>query len=101
MKLFGNDYKLLSNTTILISIPLFILLLWGAVFSNRGVLTRLQLASDEANMKSSRDRELFIRDSLKNNIQKLKTNKQAVEAVARERYMMTKPGETVYIVKEK
>lgn len=92
---------MLSSTTIIVSIPVILFLLWGAVFSSRGILTRFQLETDVANLQIDRDKELFIQDSLKKEIHKLKTDSKTIEGVARERYMMTKPGESVYIVKEK
>jgi cell division protein FtsB len=67
------------------------------LFSNYGILKRINLEIEKTTIKKNITQERNIRDSLYKEIGQLKNNKTKIERIAREKYGMIKPGEKVYI----
>ncbi len=80
----------------LVAIPLLVILTFG----NRGVLKRLELESEVSSLHRGLYRDRATSDSLKMEIARIKADTTAVERLARERYGMVRPGETIYKVDE-
>jgi cell division protein FtsB len=70
------------------------------VFSNKGLLKRLQLEADKKEMLQKIDQAKVEQKLLEDQVKALDKDPRAVEKVAREKYGMIKPGETVYKVKK-
>lgn len=70
------------------------------MFGNRGLVKRLSLESRYDRAHAELYRERGVGDSLRKEIQRLKTDTVAVERLARERYGMVRPGDEVYKVVE-
>jgi cell division protein FtsB len=71
-----------------------------AVFSNHGILMRYKLQRDKAELEAKIKAAEDEGKALKAQSKALDTDKRAVEKVAREKYGMTRQGETVYKVKK-
>jgi cell division protein FtsB len=69
-------------------------------FGNRGILKRVELQIEVDNLYQQLYRERSSGDSLRAAIKQLEGNDQAIERLARERYGMVRPGETIYRVPE-
>jgi cell division protein FtsB len=80
----------------LVAVPLLAILTFG----NRGILKRLELEGDVSNLHEELYRDRGVGDSLKQEIARIKADTTAVERLARERYGMVRPGESIYKVDE-
>ncbi len=65
-------------------------------FGNRGILKRaeLELRADELNRQLYQERH--VGDSLRAAVERMQRDTAAIERIARERYGMARPGETIY-----
>ncbi len=86
------------------------LILWSAailvaagflVFSNQGLLKRLNISLENDKITEKINRQKEIKDSLENRIELLKTDLTEIERIARESYGMIKPGEKVFFIEKK
>ena len=69
-------------------------------FGNRGVLKRVELEMESNRLYEQLAEERSTGDSLRAAIRQMKTDSTVVERLARERYGMVRPGETIYRVTE-
>ncbi len=82
---------------LIVGVPLGLYL----VFGNRGVIQRVRLEKQKTSLENQiRDEEAESR-KLEAQSKALDGDKKEIEKVARERYGMTREGETVYKVKRK
>lgn len=73
-----------------------------AIFTlgNRGILKRIQLEAASSELNRQLYEERAIGDSLRLAVQNMQKDTAAIERLARERYGMAHPGETIYRVTE-
>ncbi len=69
-------------------------------FGNRGLLNRASLERELTELHEGLYRDRATGDSLRVEIGRLQRDTAAVERLARERYGMVRPGETIYRVEE-
>lgn len=69
-------------------------------FGNRGLISRVRLEVKHDAAVEQLYRERAVGDSLRNEISRHKRDPQTLERLARERFGMAKPGETIYRVDE-
>ena len=69
-------------------------------FGNRGLIKRVELERQASELHMALYRDRAAGDSLRLEIKKLQRDTSAVERLARERYGMVRPGETIYKVDE-
>ncbi|MCE2503926.1 MAG: septum formation initiator family protein [Chlorobi bacterium] len=69
-------------------------------FGNRGLLKRFALESRYNKAHKDLYREREIGDSIRAEIERLKTDSLEVERVVRERFGMIRPGDEVYKIQE-
>jgi cell division protein FtsB len=67
------------------------------IFSNFGIIKRIELEVEKNELKSDIKREQIINDSLKKQIELLEKDSIEIERLAREKYGLIKPGEKVFI----
>jgi len=93
--------KLVRNKRLMILLIIGVPLGLYLVFGNRGILQRVRLERQKTNLENQiRDGEAETR-KLEAQSKALDGDKKEIEKVARERYGMTREGETVYKVKRK
>lgn len=85
-------YRPVLSTVVVLAIPLT----WSLFFSDSGIFRRVDLELENRQLRQSIADEIRKQDSLKIVIRKLKSDKKYLEEVARARYGMVKPGETLY-----
>jgi cell division protein FtsB len=101
VNLRGALRKLLRNRRLLALLVLGTPLLLYVVFGPKGVLTRWNLQQRKARLEEDlRAAEVESR-KLEGESKALDGDKDAIEKVAREKYGMVRPGETVYHVTKK
>lgn len=85
-----------KNLSLWISVTIVLIILLVLTFSNQGFydhyLQKKKLSELEARIDSMKK----VNDSLKTEIELLKSNSQKIEKVAREKYGLIKPSEKVY-----
>ena len=80
----------------LVAVPLLAIFTFG----NRGLLKRFQLEGEVDDLRMELYGDRAVGDSLKKEIAKLRQDTTAIERLARARYGMVRPGETIYRVDE-
>ena len=83
----------------LIVIGLAILALY-LLFDNKGVIARIRLEMREREMQRKVRATELQNDSLRAQIKALQGDRKTIETIAREKYGMTRPGETQYRVQK-
>ncbi|HMS33989.1 MAG TPA: septum formation initiator family protein [Ignavibacteria bacterium] len=83
------------NTRIVLVIIFFAGLLSLAVFGNKGILQRYKLEAERKELEKQLDDEYKKAEVLRKEIEELRTSDEKMEKVAREKYGMTKEGETI------
>ena len=86
-----NYYVLTVITTV------FIMVL---VLNDFGLITYFKLKNKHQTLDKELRRLLVQQNDLRSEIDKLQTDQDYIEKIAREKFMMVKPGERVYRVKE-
>jgi cell division protein FtsB len=81
---------------LLIAVPASMFML----FSNRGIMKRMSLEADKAEMEQKVREAELEQDRLNDQSKALDTDGRAIEKVAREKYGFLREGETVYKVKK-
>lgn len=81
---------------ILILVPLFGFVL----FSKRGIIARVGLEMEKQAMQAEIAQVRQQQDSLRIVIQRLQSDTTLIEKLAREKYGMVRPGETVYRIEQ-
>jgi cell division protein FtsB len=76
-------------------------LLGFVLFTNHGLLKRLQLEMRQQSIDREIERQRLVTDSLLRHIRILETDTLEIERLARQNYGMVKPGEVVYFIEEK
>ena len=90
---------LFLNKKILIFVVFFVFILLNFVFSEHGIINRIQLGLEQKEYKEKISFELRKTDSLKKRIVTLTFDSLEIERIAREYYGMLKSGEKLYIYK--
>jgi len=80
----------------LLAVPLLAIFTFG----NRGLLKRIELERQAGSLLEALYRDRAAGDSLRTEIEKIRRDTMAIERLARERYGMVRPGETIYKVEE-
>jgi cell division protein FtsB len=70
------------------------------VFNDFGLITYFKLKERHRLLDHELSRLLLQQNELRSKINKLQTNQEYIEKIAREKFMMVKPGERIYRVKE-
>tara|TARA_Y100000996_G_scaffold402531_1_gene374588 strand:+ start:1724 stop:2044 length:321 start_codon:yes stop_codon:yes gene_type:complete len=70
------------------------------VFNDFGFLRYLKLKKEYISLDKELQILLLQQNTLRSEIDQLQTNQDYIEKIAREKFMMVKPGERVYRVKE-
>lgn len=71
---------------------------FNIIFGNYGVIQRFKMKYENTELKTSIADEIKSQKDMKLRIQLLKTDKRLIEKLAKERYGMVKPGESLYKV---
>ncbi len=69
-------------------------------FGNRGILKRVELEMHHDEVYQEVFHQRAVGDSLRGEIDRLRTDTASIERLARERYGMVRPGERIYRVEE-
>jgi len=80
----------------LAALPLLAILTFG----NRGILKRVALEREVSDLRHELYEGRATGDSLREEIKRIHRDTAAIERLARERYGMVRPGETIYTVDE-
>lgn len=83
------------NSRLVLVVIFFAGLLSLAVFGNKGILQRYRLESERKELEKQLDDEYKKAEALRKEIEELRTSDEKMEKVAREKYGMTKDGETI------
>ena len=70
------------------------------IFNDFGLITYFQLKKKHDQLDKELQNLLAQQNSLHSEINRLQTDQDYIEQIAREKFMMVKPGERVYRVKE-
>jgi cell division protein FtsB len=92
--------KNLKNKTIRYTLLVGIPVVSFMVFGNRGVLQRMSLETQKAEMQDKIRMAIEEQRRLQQQSKALDSDKNAIEKVAREKYGMMREGETVYKIKK-
>jgi len=95
---FLSFHKFRRSTLAIIFVLLMMLLFM--LFSNYGLIKRLNLSNRKYILIEKIIHEKAVEDSLKNEIKLLENDKTAIEKLAREKYGMIRPGEKVFIFRD-
>jgi cell division protein FtsB len=85
-----------SLYAVLVAVPLLAIFTFG----NRGLLKRVELEHEASRLREGLYRERAVGDSLTAEKSRIEHDTTAIERIARERYGMVRPGETIYKVDE-
>lgn len=80
----------------MVALPLLAIL----TFSNRGLLKRFELENEASTLREQVYSDRAIGDSLRRGIRSVTSDTAVIERVARERFGMIRPGETIYRIDE-
>ena len=79
----------------------FVLLaLCSLILNDFGLIKLFQLKNRHSELKSELNNLLIQQAELNEDIQRLQTDENYIQKIAREKYMMVEPGERVYRVQE-
>lgn len=84
------------NKLFALFIIIFSLLLYMLVFSNNGLLQRFESDREKARLEKNLKDEQMKNEAYQQEIKDLNTSEFKLEQVAREKYGLTKEGETIY-----
>lgn len=77
---------------------LFILVAYLFIFSEYGIVKRIQVSSQLEDVKESIQESEAERDSMMLEIDMMESDVYTIERVAREEYGMIKPGEEIFVL---
>ena len=77
-----------------------LLLVLYFLFDNKGIINRIRLESKRQQLIEQVRADSLESQRLQSRIKDLQNDRQTIERLARERYGMARPGETVYKVKK-
>ncbi len=92
--------KRLTRRRLVLSIIVLVPVLGFVLFSRRGIIARAGLEIEKKEVLDEIRQAHAQQDSLRATIQQLQADTLLIERLAREKYGMIKPGETVYSVKQ-
>lgn len=87
-----------KRTTIFVILALLAFLY--LLFDNKGIITRARLESQRADLYEKVMADSVETLKLRSQIRALEGDRQTIEKIAREKYTMARPGETVYRIKK-
>ena len=87
-----QNFPKVKTIFLLMLIPVIFFIL----FNNKGVWKRYSLKVDQKTLQEKIDLSEQTNKFLLKEIEALKTDKNKIEKIAREKYNMKKPGETIY-----
>tara|TARA_Y100000996_G_scaffold3664_1_gene3556 strand:+ start:289 stop:612 length:324 start_codon:yes stop_codon:yes gene_type:complete len=94
IKTFKKSIK--SYIALLICTIFFMIL----VFNDFGLVTYFELKNKHTNLDREINQLFVQQNNLRLEIDRLQTDQDYIEQIAREKFMMVKPGERIYRVKE-
>ena len=77
-----------------------LLAFFSLLLSDFGLIKLFQLQKKHSELKNELNNLLLQQVELNEDIQKLQTDENYIQKIAREKYMMVEPGERVYRVQE-
>jgi cell division protein FtsB/cell division protein DivIC len=80
----------------LVPLAIILLIVWAALFGDKGVLRMLQARRQKASLEQQVAEKLAVNEQLKKEIQRLQTDRAYIEDVARRELGMVRDGEVVY-----
>lgn len=90
--------KLIKNKYFLTTIGIIV---WLLFFDKNDVFSQAELITKLNKLKSDRDYYITEIQNNKMEIEDLRTNKKSLEKFARERYLMKKDNEDIYVIVKK
>ena len=99
-KVGGWMKKTAKNKNLLIALLFIVPIASFITFSNKGILQRMTMESRKVEMEARVKKAENEQRKLQGQTKALDNDPRAIEKVARERYGMTREGETVYKVKK-
>lgn len=88
-----------KNFSIWISVVIGLIILLVLTFSNQGFYDHYLQKKNLSELEARIDSLKRVNDSLKTEIELLKSNPEKIEKVAREKYGLIKPGEKIYKIR--
>lgn len=92
--------KQMKKRNLILSVVVIVPVVSFMTFSNKGLLKRMSLESEKRAILEKIDEAKMEERKLGEQSKALESDPKAIEKVAREKYGMVKPGETVYKVKK-
>jgi cell division protein FtsB len=83
------------NLRLTLVLVFFLILISFAMFGNKGILQRMKLESERESLEMQLQEEIKKSADLQREVNELKSSDKKIEAVAREKYGMTKEGEKI------
>ena len=84
----------------IIIISFVLLAFFSLLLNDFGLIKLFQLQNKHSELKNELNNLLIQQVELNEDIQKLKTDENYIQKIAREKYMMVEPGERVYRVQD-
>jgi len=91
--------RLLKNKRLMVALLVAVPLLGFVVFGNRGILQRIRMQNEKAELDAKIRAAEAERKALESESKALDGDKKMIEKVAREKHGMVREGERVYRVK--
>lgn len=95
----ASQKKLMTRKRVIVITILTAAILAFVMFSSHGILSRLKIASDAAQLRTTLSKMKDEEDSLRAEIVKLQNDTLEIERLARERYGYVRLGEKVFVIK--
>ncbi len=96
-----NNWDTKKKTNIFIIFTVLTVLIAYGLFSPSGIINRVMLTNRNSDLKQELSYEEKVKDSLYNEINKLRYDTAEIEKIAREKFGMKKPNEKIYIIPQK
>jgi cell division protein FtsB len=93
---FKNIIKNPKRRVLVIGVLIIMIFFSFVIFSNYGLLNRFKLEYKRMSLNRELEAKIELSDSLKNEIELLKSDPAAIERIAREKYGMKRKNEEVY-----
>lgn len=94
-----SQKKLMTRKRLIVIGILTAAILAFVIFSSHGILSRVGIASDAAQLRQTLSKMKHEEDSLRADIIKLQYDTLEIERLARERYGYVRLGEKVFVIK--
>lgn len=96
-----NNWENKKKVNLFILSTIIIIVLAFILFSPSGIINRILLNQKQLELLELIKQEQMVQDSLLKTINKLQTDTLEIERLAREKYGMKRPGETIFLVPRK